>query len=60
MARDLGLLVQLVNPGRVRNLQEVESGITAWDEKVKQLQSMYDEQLVDMMEKSQSLRVPCQ
>ena len=38
-ARGLQLLTKVVNPGRLKNYNEVESGIVLWEEKVAQLQS---------------------
>jgi len=48
-ARGLQLLTKVVNPGRLKNYNEVESGIVLWEEKVAQLQSQFGEGLTDKL-----------
>ena len=48
-ARGLRLLTNVVNPGRIKNFNEVEAGITLWEEKAKQLASQFNENLSDKM-----------
>ena len=48
-ARGLQLLTKVVNPGRLKNYNEVESGIVLWEEKVVQLQSQFGEGLMDKL-----------
>ena len=48
-SRGLQLLTKVVNPGRLKNYGDVESGIALWQEKVEMLQSQFDEKLSDRM-----------
>ena len=48
-SRGLQLLTKVVNPGRLNNYSDVESGIVLWEEKVGQLQSQFDEKLTDKL-----------
>jgi len=48
-SRGLQLLTKVVNPGRLNNYSDVESGIVLWEEKVGQLQSQFDEKLSDKL-----------
>ena len=41
--------MNVVNPGGIRNLNEVEAGITLWEDKVKKLASQFNENLSDKM-----------
>ena len=48
-ARSLRLLTNVVNPGRIKNFNEVEAGITLWEEKVSQLDSQFNENVTDSL-----------
>ena len=48
-SRGLQLLTKVANPGRLKNYNEVESGIVLWEEKVVQLQSQFGEGLTDKL-----------
>jgi len=48
-SRGLQLLTKVVNPGRLKNYGDVESGIALWQEKVELLQSQFKEELSDRM-----------
>ena len=49
LARGLRLLMAVVNLGSLKNVGDVEAGITLWEEKVKQLASQFKEELSDKM-----------
>ena len=49
MARGLRMLSEAVNPPRAKNLAEVETLVTKWEEKIKRLELQYNEKVSDGM-----------
>ena len=49
MARGLRMLSEAVNPPRAKNLAEVETLVTKWEEKIKRLELQYKEKVSDGM-----------
>ena len=49
MARGLRLLTETVNPSKVKDLTEIEAGITKWEEKCKMLAGQFGEKISDRM-----------
>ena len=58
-ARGLRLLTNVVNPGRIKNCNEVDAGIILWEEKASQLDSQFDEKLRDSLKMAILIPMPC-
>ena len=46
LARRLRLLMAVVNPGKIKNMGEIQSSLTMWEEKIKQLETQFDDNTI--------------